>query len=132
MHAYFRYAGAMNAWTYLIVGILFETAGTTSLKLSDGFTNVIPSLLCVVFFVISLYLVSLSVRSIEISVAYAVWSGVGVVLLTFVGALYFHESITATKLMFIALIVAGVVGLQLTDGHGRIATEESVNVDTAE
>ena len=121
----------MNAWTYLIIGIFFETAGTTALKLSNGFSNLGPSLLCVVFFIISLYLVSLSVRSIDISVAYAVWSGVGVVMIALVGALYFQESLTPSKLMFIGLIVAGVVGLQLTDSQARVANEESDIVDTA-
>ena len=120
----------MNAWTYLIIGIFFETAGTTALKLSNGFTNLGPSVLCVVFFTISLYLVSLSIRSIDISVAYAVWSGVGVVMLTLVGAFYFHESLAPSKLIFIGLIVAGVVGLQLSDSHTRVVNKEADSVDT--
>lgn len=102
----------MNAWTYLILGILFEVAGTTALKYSDGFSQTLHSVICVSCFVIALYCLSLSVRELDISVVYAIWSGVGIAIITLIGVFYFKETMTLTKMLFIGLIVIGVVGLQ--------------------
>lgn len=102
----------MNAWTYLMLGIVFEVAGTTALKFSNGFTEPWPSSICVACFLVALYCLSLSIKELDISVVYAIWSGVGIAIITLIGVFYFQESMTLSKLFFIALIVAGVVGLQ--------------------
>ena len=102
----------MNAWIYLLIGILFEVAGTTCLKLSNGFSQPVPTVLCIILFTVALFMVSLSVKTLGISIVYAIWSGLGIALITLIGVFYFHESLTLIKVLFIALIVVGVVGLQ--------------------
>jgi small multidrug resistance pump len=117
----------MNAWTYLFFGILFEVAGTTALKYSNGFTESWPSFICVSCFVIALYCLSLSVKELDISVVYAIWSGVGIAIISLIGVFYFQESMSLSKLFFITLIVVGVVGLQLlsTAENGTISRSEA-------
>jgi len=105
----------MTAWTLLMLGIVFEVAGSLCLKLSYGFTHLLPSLLCFVFFAIALSLINLSVKTLDVSTAYAIWSGVGIVLITLIGAIWFAEQITLTKLIFISLILIGAFGLHQTN-----------------
>jgi small multidrug resistance pump len=100
-----------QAWTVLSVAILFEVAGTTCMRLSEGFTRLTPSLLIFVFYAISFALNTMVTRTLGLSVVYAVWSGVGTVLTAAIGYLYFKEPATAIKLMSAGLIVIGVIGL---------------------
>lgn len=104
-------------WLYLLFTILFEVAGTTSLKFSQGFTKLLPSLLVIVFYGLSFFLLSLTLKKMDVSVAYAIWSGLGTALVTAVGILWFKEPATAIKLISIGLIILGVVGLNLNGGH---------------
>ncbi len=83
------------------------------MKLSEGFTRAGPSVMILVFYAISLFLLTLSLRSIDVSVAYAIWSGLGTALIAAIGILWFGEPATALKLVSLVLIVAGVVGLNL-------------------
>lgn len=101
----------MNGWIYLTLGIITEVAGTFSMKLSNGFTKLIPSVLFVVFFAIALSLINLSMKTIDMSVAYAIWSGVGIACLTILGFVFLGEPFSLSRLFFIGLIVVGVVGL---------------------
>ena len=102
---------------YLILTILFEVSGTTSLKLSQGFTKLVPSIAVVVFYGLSFYFLSLTLKKLEIGVIYAIWSGLGTVLIVMVSILWFKEPLTALKTISILLIVAGVVGLNLGGAH---------------
>ena len=104
------------AWLYLILAILAEVAGTTSMKMSEGFTRLVPSLSVAVFYALSIGLLGLSLKKMDVSVAYAVWSGLGVAVIAVVGVMWFEEPVTALKLLSLALIVAGVVGLNLDGG----------------
>lgn len=104
------------AWVYLVLAILAEVAGTISMKLTEGFTRLIPSISTAVFYVLSLGLLALTLKKINVSVAYAVSSGLGVAVIAVVGILWFKEPVTALKLASLALIVAGVVGLNLGGG----------------
>jgi small multidrug resistance pump len=104
----------MNAWTYLIVGIVLEVIGTTSLKLSNGFSDSTWSTICIACFIGALYVLSVSVKTLDVSVVYAIWSGVGITLISVVGIFFFQEQITVYKMFFISLIAIGVVGLQVT------------------
>lgn len=79
-------------WVFLCLAILFEVAGTVSMKLSSGFTKLIPSLLLIFFYGGSLFFLTLTLKSIDVSVAYAVWSGMGIVLITVVGFLFFSRT----------------------------------------
>jgi small multidrug resistance pump len=108
----------MQNWLYLAGAILLEVAGTTSMKVSAGFSRLIPSILIFVFYGLSFIGLTLALRGIDVSVAYAVWAGIGTVLITAIGFLYFKEPVTLVKLVSIALIVVGVVGLNLRGlGH---------------
>lgn len=102
------------AWIYLIAAIVFEIGGTTALKMSQGFTQVAPSLVIFPAYAISFVFLALAVKVIPISVAYAVWSGVGTALIATIGILWFREPVSAAKLVFLGIIVVGVVGLQLS------------------
>ena len=107
------------AWVYLGLAILFEVAGTTSLKMSQGFTQLLPSLVIFPAYGISIALLTLAVKEVPISVAYAVWAAVGTALIAAIGILWFREPVTPAKLAFIAVIVVGVIGLHLSDSAAR-------------
>lgn len=104
-------------WIYLILAILFEVSGTTNMKLSQGFTRPIPSILIFVFYSISFAFLTLALKKIDISVAYAIWSGLGTALIATIGILWFEESLSVFKLTSISLVIAGVVGLNLSGVH---------------
>lgn len=100
-------------WLLLAVAIVFEVAGTTTLKLAGGFAR--PGYLGLSLLLYGTCLIALShaFNVIPVGVAYAIWSGVGTVLIVLVGVLWFAEALTALKALFIFLILVGVVGLNL-------------------
>jgi small multidrug resistance pump len=100
-----------QAWAVLAGAIVLEVAGTTCMRLSEGFSRLTPSVLIFVFYAASFALNTLVIRSLGLSVVYAVWSGVGTVLTALIGYLYFKEPATALKLASAGLIVIGVMGL---------------------
>jgi small multidrug resistance pump len=104
------------AWLYLIAAILLEVCGTTSMKLSRSFTVLGPTLAIFVFYGASIFCLTLAVHRIEIGVAYAIWSALGTAIVATIGILWFGESATLSKLASLVLVVAGVVGLQLSSG----------------
>lgn len=101
----------MQSWLYLILAIVLEVAGTTSMKLSEGFRYWLPSVAVFGFYALSFSALIMALRTIPVSVAYAVWSGVGTALIAAIGMLYFQEPAGAQRLISIGLIVAGVIGL---------------------
>lgn len=108
----------MHYWLYLFAAIIFEVMGTTAMKLSAGFTRLVPSIALMVFYAIAFVFLTLCLKKIEVSVAYAVWSGLGTALIAIIGFAYFNETVTALKVVSLVLIVAGVVGLNLgAEGH---------------
>lgn len=98
---------------YLILAILLEVAGTTSMKLSNGFTKVGPSVFIFIFYILSFAFLTLSLKRLEVSFAYAVWSGLGTLLIAIIGVTFFHEPMTSIKALSLGLIISGVVGLRL-------------------
>jgi len=100
-----------SAWYFLGGAILFEVAGTTCMKLSKGFTELTPSILMFVLYGCAFALNTIAIKTIELSVAYAIWSGVGTALTAAIGILYFKEPATTVKLVSVGLIVIGVMGL---------------------
>jgi len=104
----------MQYWLYLVIAIVLEVIGTTSMKFSEGFTKIIPSILMFVFYLASLAALTLALKKIDVSVAYAVWAGLGTALIATIGIVYFNESATLLKIISILLIIAGVVGLHLS------------------
>ena len=103
-------------WILLVGAIIFEVFGTTSMKLSDGFTKLVPSIVMGVCYIVSLSLLTLALRKLDVSIAYALWSGLGTLLISLIGIVWFKEPATAIKLASIALIILGVVGLNLGGG----------------
>ena len=104
------------SWVYLFLAILLEVSGTTCLKLSQGFTKLLPSVLLFILYGFSFISFSLALKKIEISVAYAIWSGVGTTLIATVGILWFRKPLSALKIISIGLIIIGVIGLRLNGG----------------
>ncbi|MDJ0915337.1 MAG: multidrug efflux SMR transporter [Desulfobacterales bacterium] len=104
----------MQYWLYLALAIVLEVTGTTSMKLSEGFTKIVPSILMFVFYLASIAALTLALKKIDVSVAYAVWAGLGTALIAVIGIVYFHESATLLKIISILFIVTGVVGLHLS------------------
>lgn len=103
------------AWLYLVLAIAFEIAGTTCVKLSDGFARLVPSLIILPAYGISLAFLTLAVRTIPIGIAYAIWSAVGTAVIAVIGVFVFKEPMTTLKMLFLAVIIAGVVGLHVSD-----------------
>lgn len=98
-------------WVYLSVAIVLEVVATSALKASDGFTRLLPSVVVVVGYAAAFYTLSITLRTMPVGVVYAVWSGVGVVLITLVGWLLFNQKLDAPAFLGIALISAGVIVL---------------------
>lgn len=101
------------AWLLLAMTVVFEVMGTTMMKLSNGFTNLWPSIGVFLCYAVSLAGITLVLRHMELSVAYAVWSGAGTALTALIGIYLFREPAGAIKVASLALIIAGVIGLKL-------------------
>ena len=103
----------MNNWVYLGLAIFSEVIATASLKSTEGFTRLVPSIVVLVGYAAAFYFLSLTLDTIPIGVAYAVWSGVGVATITLVSLVVYDQKIDAAGLIGIGLIVAGVIVLRL-------------------
>ncbi|MCD9031406.1 QacE family quaternary ammonium compound efflux SMR transporter [Luteimonas sp. Y-2-2-4F] len=104
------------SWLHLAVAIVAEVVATSMLKASDGFSRLWPSLVVVVGYGVAFYFLSLTLRTIPVGIAYAVWSGAGIVLVSLIAWLGFGQKLDAPALLGIALIVAGVLVLNLFSG----------------
>ena len=98
---------------YLAIAIIAEVIGTSALKASNGFTVWLPSLVVAVGYGVSFYFLSLALRAIPVGVAYAIWSGVGIVLISVIGWALFRQRLDAAALVGIGLIIAGVIVIQM-------------------
>ncbi|WP_445489355.1 DMT family transporter [Niallia sp. 03133] len=107
-------------WIFLSLAILFEVAGTVSMKFSYGFTKIIPSILLVIFYIAAFGFLTLTLKDMEVSITYAIWSGLGIVLTTIIGFYFFQESLNPLKIFSLVLIIAGVILLNLSSNHGTI------------
>lgn len=104
------------AYALLGLAILLEVCATTFMKLSAGMSRLLPTVLAFTCYGACFVAFMLSLRRIDISVAYAVWAGLGTALVAVVGMAYFREPVSAGKLLSIAVIIAGVAGLHLSSG----------------
>ncbi|NML66135.1 multidrug efflux SMR transporter [Hymenobacter sp. RP-2-7] len=100
-------------YVFLLLAIVSEVIGTTALNASQQFSRLGPSLLTVVGYGLGFYFFSFALKSIPIGVAYAIWGGVGIVLVTLIGLFYFRQRLDFPALAGIALIVIGVLVMQL-------------------
>ncbi len=98
---------------YLAFAIVAEVIGTSALKAADGFTKLVPSLVVVVSYAVAFFLLSLAIRSMSVGIAYAIWAGLGIVLITAIGVVYFGERLDAPAYLGLALIIGGVAVINL-------------------
>ena len=106
----------MSHWLFLSFAILAEVAGTLFLKQSDGFTRLWPSIVVIASYAVAFYFLSVSLKTLPVGVAYAVWAGVGVALITVAGYVFLGQVLDLAALVGIALILAGVVIINLFSG----------------
>ena len=104
----------MKAIIYLFISILFEVFATSSLKLSEGFTKLWPSLCVIIGYSIAFYCLSLSTKQLPLSFVYAAWSGFGTILISLVGYYYFKETFDIYKITGIIFIIFGVLLMKLS------------------
>ncbi|SOD99134.1 DMT family transporter [Caenispirillum bisanense] len=102
-------------WLILFAAIAFEVAGTTSMKLSEGFTRLWPSVALFVCYAAAFALLTLTLRTMGVGLAYAIWSGVGTVATAIIGYMIFQEPMGPMKIACIGLVTVGVVGLMLAE-----------------
>lgn len=100
---------AVMAYLYLFIAIIAEVVGTSALKASDGFTKWIPNVIIVIGYGLAFYFLSLVLRSIPVGVAYAIWSGLGIVLISLVGYVYFKQPLDLPAIVGMVLIISGVI-----------------------
>ncbi len=104
------------AWGWLALAIVFEVGWAICMKLSAGFTKLVPAALTAIFYILSLVFLTLATKKADVGVAYAIWAGTGTALIALIGIVFLGEPLKAMKLVSIGLIIAGVVGLNLYEG----------------
>ena len=97
------------AYVYLTVAIVAEVVGTTALKASAGFTKLVPSLVVILGYTVSFYCLSVVLKTLPVGITYAVWSGLGIVLVTITSAMAFRQIPDAPAMLGMVLIIAGVI-----------------------
>ena len=103
----------MIYWIYLLIAILTEVVGTTMMKVSQGLTRLIPSILMFVMYGVSFVFMAFALKKLEVSTAYAIWSGLGTAVIAAIGILWFQESVTIPKLAGTGLGIVGGVFLNI-------------------
>lgn len=103
----------MRPYLFLLVAICGEVAGTLSLKASDGFTRLWPSVFTMLCYVLTFYMLSLAIRTIPVGVAYAIWSGLGIVMISVLSLVLFRQHLDLPAILGMALILAGVLVINL-------------------
>ena len=104
-----------SSWFCLSVAILFGVMGTVCLKLSNGMQRIKPSICLLIFYLISFAALTLAVQGVDVSIVYAIWSGIGTILVAIIGVLVFHEYVSFIKVISLLCIVAGVAGINLAN-----------------
>lgn len=103
----------MKHWLFLGTAIVSEVIATSALKASDGFAKLWPSVIVVIGYAISFYFLSLTLKLIPVGVAYAIWSGLGIVLISLIGIFFFDQKLDAPAVIGMALIIAGVAVMNM-------------------
>ena len=96
---------------FLGLAVFFEVCGTMSMKASNGFQHIVPTVAVFVLYCLSLANLTMALKFMEVGIAYAIWAGMGIIVITMAGALWFGESLNLSKIACIGLISAGVLGL---------------------
>lgn len=104
----------MNPWIYLIIAGICEVLWAVPLKFSEGFTKIVPSVLTVIFLILSMIFLEYAIEGIPLGTAYACWTAIGAVGTVIVGMIFLNESTSPLRLFFLFLVIAGIMGLKLT------------------
>lgn len=104
------------AWIYLLIAGILEMGWAVGLKYTHGFSNLVPSILTLISMAASFLFLRLALRDLPISMAYAIWTGIGIVGTVIAGLILFQETLTPWQSLSVVLIVAGLIGLRLTSG----------------
>lgn len=107
--------GLLESWIFLGIGIIFGVLGTISMKLSYGLKHQKHTINLIFFYTISFIALTFAIKHIELSIVYAVWSGLGTMLVSTIGMIYFNESASIKKILYLLIIVVGVIGIHLSD-----------------
>ncbi|MDG4867233.1 quaternary ammonium compound efflux SMR transporter SugE [Guyparkeria sp. 1SP6A2] len=106
----------MNAWIILLLAGLLEIVWASGLRFTEGFTRLVPSVVVLALAWVSFYLLAVAMREIPVGTAYAVWTGIGATGVALLGMLMLKEPVTASRLLFLAMIVIGIIGLKWSSG----------------
>lgn len=110
-----------NAYIFLVFAIICEVIATSALKASEGFTRLMPSAVTAIGYAVAFYCLSLTLKHLSVGIAYAIWSGAGIVLIALIGLVAFQQKLDAPAVLGMGLIIAGVAVINLfskTAGHG--------------
>lgn len=110
----------MKYWLFLAIAIVSEVIATSALKGSEGFTRLVPSLTVIIGYVVSFYFLSLTLKAIPVGIAYAIWSGTGVVLIALAGWWLYNQKLDLAAIIGMGLIVAGVLVINLFSRSGEV------------
>ncbi|WP_441965480.1 DMT family transporter [Microvirga sp. 2MCAF38] len=106
-------------YAYLFAAILCEVVATSALKASDSFSRLWPSIIVVIGYGLAFYFLSLTLRTIPVGIAYAIWSGIGIVLIALVGWILFDQKLDLAAIVGLGLIIAGVLVVNLLSKAGH-------------
>ncbi|HIX59310.1 MAG TPA: multidrug efflux SMR transporter [Candidatus Blautia gallistercoris] len=104
-------------WVYLVIAGLLEVFWSTCLKFSEGFTVMKFTVLTIIGMVFSFLFLSQATKQLPLGTSYAIWTGIGALGAVIVGIVLFKESVTAPRMLFVALLLIGIIGLKATSGH---------------
>lgn len=105
------------AWVYLLIAGVFEVVWAIGLKYSNGFSKLYPSVITIIGMAISFYFLALATKTLPIGTAYAIWTGIGAVGAVILGMMLFNEPKDLIRIMFVAFILVGIIGLKYTAGN---------------
>lgn len=114
---YTRIGGDSMAWFFLLIAGFAEIGSVISLKHADGFKKFLPSVACLFFGSLSFYFLSLSLTSLPVGTAYAIWTGIGSVGSVLAGMIFFNEPRSLRTILLIMCIITGAAGIKITSGH---------------
>lgn len=110
----------MQGYLYLLLSIGFEIFGTSMLKLSSGFTNIIPSILLIISFGVAFIFLLFSLKTLPLSKAYSIWAALGTAGTTMIGALFFNEILSFVNIIGIVVVITGVIIMNLEFTNNRV------------
>ena len=105
-------------YIFLLVAVSLEVVGTTALKASNSFTNLVPTMITIVAYIVGFYMLSLVMRTMPVGITYALWSGLGIILITVLSTFVFKEIMDFPALIGMGFIILGIAIIQLFSSHG--------------